>query len=387
MLAQTFAVAAMNLRSLPSRLGSSSVILVGIAGVVTVLVALLAMAGGFQAALQRGGAPDRALVLRGGANSEMVSLLSRETADIVSSLEGVLAASGELYVVADVPKRSNRQPANLVIRGLSQAAFDIRPEVRIVAGRSFRPGSKELIAGRSAASEFLGIDLGASIELRDSRWTIVGLFEANGSAYETELWADLPLVQAAYRRGGSVGSVRVQAASAEAIADLIERVRSDPRLDLEMISEAEFFRRQSEDMSRLITGFGYWVAAIMAIGALFAALNTMYTAVSARTLEIATLRALGFGAVPVVVSVMIESLALGLLGGLIGGGIAYLGFDGFTASTLNSQSFSQIAFDFAVTPARLGLGLAWAAGLGLIGGLFPAVRAACLPITRGLQGE
>lgn len=387
MLAQTLAVAAMNLRSLPSRLGSSSVILVGIAGVVTVLVALLAMAGGFQAALQRGGAPDRALVLRGGANSEMVSQLSRETADIVSSLQGVLAASGELYVVADVPKRSNRQPANLVIRGLSQAAFDIRPEVRIVAGRSFKPGSRELIAGRSAAAEFLGIDLGASIELRDSRWTIVGLFEANGSAYETELWADLPLVQAAYRRGGSVGSVRVQAASAEAIAGLIEQVQSDPRLDLEMISEEEFFRRQSEDMSRLITGFGYWVAAIMAIGALFAALNTMYTAVSARTVEIATLRALGFGGVPVVVSVMIEALALGLLGGLIGGGIAYLGFDGFTASTLNSQSFSQIAFDFAVTPGRLGLGLAWAAGLGLIGGLFPAVRAARLPIAKGLQGE
>ena len=387
MLAQTLAVAAMNLRSLPSRLGSSSVILVGIAGVVTVLVALLAMAGGFQAALQRGGAPDRALVLRGGANSEMVSQLSRETADIVSSLQGVLAASGELYVVADVPKRSNRQPANLVIRGLSQAAFDIRPEVRIVAGRSFKPGSRELIAGRSAATEFLGIDLGASIELRDSRWTIVGLFEANGSAYETELWADLPLVQAAYRRGGSVGSVRVQAASAEAIAGLIEQVQSDPRLDLEMISEEEFFRRQSEDMSRLITGFGYWVAAIMAIGALFAALNTMYTAVSARTVEIATLRALGFGGVPVVVSVMIEALALGLLGGLIGGGIAYLGFDGFTASTLNSQSFSQIAFDFAVTPGRLGLGLAWAAGLGLIGGLFPAVRAARLPIAKGLQGE
>lgn len=387
MLAQTLAVAAMNLRSLPSRLGSSSVILVGIAGVVTVLVALLAMAGGFQAALQRGGAPDRALVLRGGANSEMVSQLSRETADIVSSLQGVLAASGELYVVADVPKRSNRQPANLVIRGLSQAAFDIRPEVRILAGRSFKPGSRELIAGRSAAAEFLGIDLGASIELRDSRWTIVGLFEANGSAYETELWADLPLVQAAYRRGGSVGSVRVQAASAEAIAGLIEQVQSDPRLDLEMISEEEFFRRQSEDMSRLITGFGYWVAAIMAIGALFAALNTMYTAVSARTVEIATLRALGFGGVPVVVSVMIEALALGLLGGLIGGGIAYLGFDGFTASTLNSQSFSQIAFDFAVTPERLGLGLAWAAGLGLIGGLFPAVRAARLPIAKGLQGE
>lgn len=386
MLAQTLAISAMNLRSLPSRLGNCSVIVAGTAGVVAVLVALLAMAGGFQAALQRGGAPDRALALRGGANSEMISALSRETADIVSSMEGVLAASGELYVVADVPKRSSRRPANLVVRGVSQAAFDIRPELRMIAGRPFVPGSRELIAGRRAASEFLGIALGATIDLRGSRWTITGLFEANGSAYETELWADLPLVQAAYRRGGSVGSIRVRAASAEAIDALIEQVRSDPRLDLEMVSEEQFFRSQSQDTSALITGFGYTVAAIMAIGALFAALNTMYAAVSARTVEIATLRALGFGSAPLVASVLIEALALGLLGGLIGGAIAYLGFDGFTASTLGA-SFSQVAFDFAVTPTLLGIGLAWALGLGLLGGLFPAVRAAVLPIARALRGE
>ena len=386
MLAQALAISAMNLRSLPSRLGSCSVIVAGTAGVVAVLVALLAMAGGFQAALQRGGAPDRALALRGGANSEMISALSRETADIVSSMEGVLAASGELYVVADVPKRSSRRPANLVVRGVSQAAFDIRPELRVIAGRPFAPGSQELIAGRRAASEFLGIELGSAIDLRGSRWTITGLFEANGSAYESELWGDLPLVQAAYRRGGSVGSIRVRAASAEAIDALIERVRSDPRLDLEIVSEEQFFRSQSQGTSALITGFGYTVAAIMAIGALFAALNAMYTAVSARTVEIATLRALGFGSAPVVASVMIEALALGLLGGLLGGAIAYLGFDGFTASTLGA-SFSQVAFDFAVTPALLGIGLAWALGLGLLGGLFPAVRAALLPIARALRGE
>lgn len=377
----------MNLSNLPSRVGSSSVIVVGIAGVVGVLVALLAMAGGFEAALERGGAPDRAIVLRSGSDSEMASNVGQDAVNIVSSMEEVDASSAELYLVVDVPKRSGGQVANLVIRGVERSGFEIRPEVRIVAGRHFNPGTREMIAGRKASAEFRGIDLGATVELRDGEWAITGLFEANASAYESEMWADLPVAQSAFRRGGATQSMRIRVESPRDIPALAQRVRDDPRLDLEVIGEEEFFRGQSDAMSGLIRGFGYTVALIMAVGAVFAALNAMYTAVSARTVEIATLRALGFGGGPVVVSVIIEALALGVLGGLLGGAVAYFGFNGFTVSTLNQGSFSQVAFDFAVTPDLLLSGLSWAVTLGLFGGLFPAVRAARLPITTALRGE
>ena len=387
MLRQVIEITAMNLRNLPSRLGSSSVIVVGIAGVVGVLVALLAMAGGFEAALQRGGAPDRAIVLRSGSSGEMSSTLMSDALNIVSSMEEVLRSSAELYIVVDVPKRSNGQAANLVVRGVEQAAFEIRPEVDIVNGRPFDPGKREMIAGRGASAEFLGIDTGATVELRDGNWTITGLFEASGSAYESELWADLPVAQSAFRRGGAAQSMRIQVRSPRDIPVLADRVEADPRLDLEVIGEDSYFRGQSEAMSGLITGFGYTVAVIMAVGAVFAALNAMYTAVSTRTVEIATLRALGFGGGAVVVSVIIEALGLGVLGGLLGGAVAYFGFNGFTVSTLNQQSFSQVAFDFAVTPELLVSGLVWAVALGLIGGLFPAVRAARLSIVTALRGD
>jgi len=387
MLAEVAAVTLMNIRNLPARLGSSSVVVVGIAGVVAVLVTLLAMAGGFAAALERGGDPARALVLRGGATSEMTGALAPEAVRILSTMPEVDAYSPELYVVADVPKRSTGQPANLVIRGVGQGAFQIRPEVRIVEGRSFAPGKRELIAGRNAASEFVGLELGGKVALRESEWTVVGLFAANGSAYESELWADLPVAQSTYRRGATVQSVRVRLTSPEALQPFAERVRNDRRLDLEAQGEQTFYQKQSNDLNALIRAFGYTVAVIMAFGAFFAALNTLYTAVSARTVEIATLRALGFGALAVVISVLIEALGLALAGGVLGALMAYFGFNGLTVSTLNQASFSQVAFDFAVTPDLLIQGLAWAIFLGLVGGLFPAVRAARLPITRALRGE
>ena len=387
MLRQILDITAMNLRNLPSRLGSSSVIVVGIAGVVGVLVALLAMAGGFEAALQRGGAPDRAIALRSGSGSEMMSNLNQDAVNIVSSMEEVARSSAELYIVVDVPKRSGGQVANLVVRGVEQPAFEIRPEIEIVAGRPFTPGTREMIAGQGASAEFHGIDLGATVDLRDGEWTITGLFEANASAYESEMWADLPVAQSAFRRGGTTQSMRIQVQSPADIRSLAERVREDPRLDMEVIGEDKYFQSQSDAMSGLIKGFGYTVAVIMAVGAVFAALNAMYTAVSARTVEIATLRALGFGGGPVVVSVIIEALGLGVLGGLLGGAVAYFGFNGFTVSTLNQASFSQVAFDFAVTPELLLSGLTWAVTLGLLGGLFPAVHATRLPITVALRGE
>jgi putative ABC transport system permease protein len=302
-------------------------------------------------------------------------------------MDGVTLASGELYTIADVPKRRTGSPANLVVRGVEQNAFTVRPELRIIAGRNFEPGKGELIAGKRAAEEFEGIDLDANVRFRDSDWKIVGIFEANGDVNESEVWADVKVVQAAFRRGGGVSTMRVRLADPAAIGSIADQIAKDPRLDLQIRTEQDFYGDQSKRLSAIITGFGYLVGVIMAVGAIFAALNTMYSAVSARTTEIATLRAIGFGNVPVVVSVMIEALWLALLGGVLGAVIAYVGFNGMTVSTLNNASFSQVAFDFAVTPKLITQGMSWAIALGFVGGLFPAVRAARLPITVALRGE
>ena len=386
MIGQVFQITLLSLRNLPSRFGSSSVIVVGIGGVVGVLVAILAMAKGFEASMSRAGQPDRAIVLRGGSTSELSSGMGPGAMAVVGSWSEITAASGELYLVADVPKRSNQSLANLAIRGVEQAAFAIRPEVSIVEGRSFETGRTEMIAGRGAVAEFEGVETGSTIELRNSTWTIVGMFEADGSVYESEVWADLATAQSIFRREGGVSSMRVRLASPDVAGVLSQRMEDDPRLDLTLTGEDEYFRNQSQQLTVLIESFGYGVAAIMAVGAIFAALNTMYTAVSTRTVEIATLRALGFGGMPVVASVVLEALLLALLGGAIGAAVAYFGFNGWTVSTLGG-SFSQVAFDFAVTPELLVFGIVWAVGLGLIGGLFPAVRAARLPITTALRGE
>ena len=387
MFAQVFEVTMMNLKNLPNRLGSSSVIVVGIGGVVGVMVAILAMAAGFQSTLDRGGDPERAVVLRGGSDNELSSFMDTEAINIVASMPGVIESSPELYMIADVPKRSTGTDANLIVRGVAESGFAVHDEVDIVEGRSFQTGRGEIIAGRGANIEFAGIDIGNTVRLRESEWTIVGIFEADGSAYESELWVDLPVAQSAFRVGGGASSMRLRLDSGDRVDELAELIANDPRLDLQLFGEAEFFARQGGGLTGTIRTFGYAVAIIMAIGAVFAALNTMYAAVVSRTVEIATLRALGFGRFPVVVSVMIESMALALLGGLLGAAVSYFGFNGYTVSTLSNASFSQIAFDFAVTPELLRDGLVWALGLGAIGGLLPAIRAALLPITVALRGE
>ena len=387
MFAQLVEVSLMNLRNLPSRLGSSSVIVVGIAGVVGVLVSILAMGTGFAGTLDRGGAPDRAIVLRGGSDSELSSGIGLEEMGIVESVPGVALASRELYTVADVPKRSSGLDANLIVRGVGADAFAIREEVQVTQGRAFTPGKGELIAGRGAAAEFAGIDLGATVKLRQTEWIVVGIFEAGGSAYESELWMDLPVAQSAFRRGSSASSMRLRVDAPERIAEIARSVEEDPRLDLVVVGEEEFFQAQRGGLATTIERFGYAVGVIMAVGAVFAALNTMYSAVVTRTVEIATLRALGFGSLPVVASVMAESMALATVGGLLGAAVAYFGFNGFTVSTLSDTSFSQIAFDFAVTPKLLATGFVWALALGAVGGLFPALRAATLPITAALRGD
>lgn len=388
MWAQVFQISLLNLRSLPQRLGSSSVIVVGIGGVVAVLVAILAMAAGFSATLNRSGAPDRAIVLRGGSSTaELSSTIDNRQRQFVGTLDGVRLSSGELYTVADIPKRATLLPSNVVIRGVEQSAFEIRPEVRIIEGRNFSPGRNELIAGRAASEQFVGIDLGATVELRQSVWEVVGIFEADGSAYESELWTDLAIAQSAFRRFSLISSMRLQLEQPGITGSLQEAFDNNPSIDLSVTSEEEFFRGQSQFLTTLITGFGYGVALIMAVGAMFAALNTMYAAVSTRTVEIATLRALGFGATPVVISVLAEAVALALIGGLLGAAVAWFGFNGYTVSTLNQGSFSQVAFDFAVSPDILVTGIVWALSLGLAGGLFPALQAARMPITRALRGD
>lgn len=388
MWAQVFQISLLNLRSLPQRLGSSSVIVVGIGGVVAVLVAILAMAAGFSATLNRSGAPDRAIVLRGGSSTaELSSTIDNRQRQFVGTLDGVRLSSGELYTVADIPKRATLLPSNVVIRGVEQSAFEIRPEVRIIEGRNFSPGRNELIAGRAAGEQFVGIDLGATVELRQSVWEVVGIFEADGSAYESELWTDLAIAQSAFRRFSLISSMRLQLEQPGVTDSLREAFDNNPSIDLSVTSEEEFFRGQSQFLTTLITGFGYGVALIMAVGAMFAALNTMYAAVSTRTVEIATLRALGFGATPVVVSVLAEAVALALIGGLLGAAVAWFGFNGYTVSTLNQGSFSQVAFDFAVSPDILVTGIVWALSLGLAGGLFPALQAVRMPITRALRGD
>ena len=387
MLGQVFEITLMNLRNISARWGSSSVIIVGIAGVVAVLVGLLSMATGFNAALSSAARPDRAVIIRDGTNNELSSIMGIEAINIVARYEGIEVASPELYVVVGVPKKSSGVQANVIARAVQASAFAVRPELQIVAGRTFEPGRNEMIAGVKAVTEFAGLDIGNRVELRDSEWEVVGHFTDGGSATESEVWLDLALAQTTFRREGTANSIRVRLEVASLAAAIDQRLQDDPRLQLALVTEEQFFSEQSASRAAIINQFGYVVAAIMAVGAVFAALNTMYSAVSTRTVEIATLRALGFGNGPVVISVMIESLVLALFGGVLGGLLVYLYFDGYTASTLNNVSFSQVAFDFAVTWELLQLGLTWALLLGLVGGLFPAVRAARLPITTALRGE
>lgn len=391
-LRQIASISGMNLRSIPQRLGPSSVIVVGIAGVVAVLVALLAMAQGFEKTLAGAGRADRAIVMRDGSNTELSSGVTVEQVNVISNAPGVRKANGrplaspELYLVADVPKRATGLTANLPLRGVTAQAFDLRDDLTIVQGRRFEPGRRELIAGQAAASQFENLSVGSQLRFRDSEWRVVGIFASGGDANESEVWTDLAVVQATFKRQGAVSSVRVQLDHSDSLQTFKDALTADPRLTARAQRETDYYAEQSAGLATLITGFGYAVTFIMAIGAVFAALNTMYAAVSGRSVEIATLRALGFGSGPVVCSVLIEALCLALLGGVIGGGLAYLVFNGYTVSTLNSASFSQVSFNFIVSPALLGQGLLWACIIGFFGGLFPALRAARLPITVVLRG-
>lgn len=390
-IGQVFAVTGLNLHNLSNRRGSSVVAIAGIAGVVTVFIAVLSIAAGFEAVMTSTGKPDTVLVMRAGSDSEMSSGLDIDTTRVVAEAPGVLkmngvaTASAELYVVVDVPKKSSGTDANVPLRGVQPSAFEIRAPFEIVEGRNFEPGRMEIIAGEAAAGQFEGLTVGSKKRWGENEWTIVGIFSTNGTVADSELWTDVRVLQPAYRRENSFQSVFAKLESPEAFQQFKDALTADVRADVDVYREAEYYAEQSEGMSRLIRVLGTLIAALMGIGATFGALNTMYSAVAARAREIATLRALGFGAGPVVVSVMVEALLLAGLGGLVGGALAYLAFNGYQTATMNWQTFSQVAFGFQVTPDLLRQGTTYALAMGLVGGLFPALRAARLPIATALR--
>lgn len=390
-LAQIVAVTALNVRSMSERATSSIVALVGIAGVVTVLIGVLSINEGFRAVLDLSGAEDVAIVLRGGATEEMGSSLEQEQTRIIADAPNVARdptgpiASPELYVIVDAPLRGAGTPANVPMRGVGPRASQLRQQFQITQGRMFTPGTFEIIVGQGAQRQFAGLDVGNKLRWGTTEWTVTGVFKDRGSVAESEVWTDAMVLQGAYNRGSTYQSTRVKLTSAGALAAFKDALTKDPRLNVRVFTEKAYYEEQSRTLTTLVKSVGTAIAVLMGLGAIFAALNTMYSAVSSRTREIATLRALGFGSGPVVVSVLTEALLIGLIGGLAGMALSYFAFNGLRASTINFSSFSQITFAFTVTPALLVQGLIYALGLGLIGGLLPSVRAARLPITTGLR--
>lgn len=390
-ISQTFAVTLLNLRTIPQRLSSSGVAIVGIAGVVVVFVSVLSIAAGFRGAMQSSGSASRALVMRTGADSEMTSGFGGEDADVIKQAPGLrrdgqtAVASAELYVIIDLPKRSTGTAANVPMRGVEPTAMAVRDEVSIVEGRMFEFGTNEVVVGRGASGQFAGLTVGSVVQSGQTSWQVVGVFEADGGVAETEIWVDARVLQGVYRRGNSYQLVLARLESSDDFDRFRDWLTSNPQLNVQVRRESEYYAQQSRALSSLIEGVGFGIAFLMGIGAVFGAILTMYTAVSTRAREIATLRALGFNSGSVVVSVLAESLALGAIGGLIGGAAAYFGFNGYQTSTINFQTFSQVAFAFRVTPELLFMGLFYALLLGLVGGLFPALRAARLPIPSALR--
>jgi putative ABC transport system permease protein len=386
---QAWSVAWIGISTLPQRRGLALVVVGGTAAVVTVFVALLAMAQGFEATLRQTGNDYTAIMLRSGSQAEINSTIDRATAVLVAeepqvmrNARGRSLASAELVVVASLPTRSG-DSANVEIRGIGPLAWRVHPEIHVVAGRRFAPGLRELVVGSGAAREFRNLSLGARLELAGQPWRVVGEFES-GDAHDSELWADSEVVAAAYRRQGAVNSVTVKLQGPGAFEPFKTAVGRDPRLRLDVYTTRDYYNMQSAFIPHVIRTLGATVALIMAIGAAVGALNTMYASVATRTREIATLRALGFGGGPVVASVLLETMLLALLGGCIGAVAAWAIFGRLTASTLGAN-FSEVVFEFRVTPTLIATGLKWALAIGLVGGLFPAMRAARLPITRGLR--
>jgi putative ABC transport system permease protein len=330
--------------------------------------------------------------MRSGADSELTSGVSNVEADIIKQAPGMQRdgqsglASAELYVILDLPKKSApATSANVPMRGIEPSGIPLRPEVSIVDGRMFQFGTNEVIAGRGASAQFVDLSVGDTVASGQNRWQVVGIFEADGGVSETEVWTDARTLQGAYRRGNTYQSVLAGLESSESFDTFRDWLTANPQLNVSIRRENEYYASQGQTLSRLIQTVGVGISVLMGLGAVFGAVLTMYTAVATRAREIATLRALGFETSSVVISVLVESMVLGAIGGTIGGALAYFGFNGYQTSTMNFQTFSQVAFAFRVTPTLLGLGLFCALAMGLIGGLLPALRAASLPIPSALR--
>jgi len=391
MLSQIIAVTGVNLRSLRERAGSSAVAIVGIAGVVIVFISVLSIAEGFKAAMVRAGDPQRIIVMRTGSDTEMTSGFSGDKARLIMDTPGIQRgpngplASAELFVIVSHPLAKTGTDANVPLRGVSSTVLQVRPEVTIAEGRMFESGRNEIVVGRAASKQFANLSVGSTVRWGENSWQVVGIFDAKGSITESELWTDARVLQPAYRRGNSYQSVYARLDSVDSFQSVKDAMTSDQRLQVTVLREQDYYAAQSRVLQTVIRTVGFIIAGLMGVGAIFGAVNTMYSAVASRTREIATLRALGFASFPVVVSVLAEAVLLSLIGGLIGGLLAYIAFDGYQTATMNWQSFSQVAFAFAVTPGLLLQAMLYAIGMGFLGGLFPAWRAARMPVVTALR--
>jgi len=390
-LERILAMTALNLRSLPARWGVAAVVVACMTGVSGVMVAMLGMAEGFQKAYASSGRPDRIVVIGNSENFEGSSSISRDQAAVLLGApglrrlaDGAPAASLERYAVSALPMKKGGTDGNIVVRGVGPQAQAVRPELRLVAGRWFRPGLREVVVGRGARDQFVGLEVGATVMLADTAWSVVGVVEAGGSAVESEAWGDAEVVMSAFSLTSysSMVAALESPAAFEACRDFIA---GNPVLKHVALREPDYYAGQTGILGEAMRAIGYLVASIMGLGALFAAINTMYASVESRSVEIGTLRALGFQGLPIVVSVVLESILLCLAGAVLGGTAAWVGFNGHVISTVNGASFTQIAFAFSVSPGLLAQGVAVACAIGLVGGLPPALRATRIPIVEALR--
>ena len=380
-----------NFRSVKARWTSAIVAVLGIAGTVGVFVAMLSLARGFRATLVSSGSKDNALIVRAGATSEMTSGVSLDEVKVMQDAPGIARAadgplvSPEAVLMAPIPLRSTGTDANVQLRGVSPNVLEIRKQIKIVQGRMFKPGLAEIVVGKNANVSYSGLTLGNTMGLGNNRFQVVGVFDAGGSAFDSEVWADAHLLRSAYNRPDTFfQSVTVHLTSPDALQQVKDALTSDPRLNVDVSREVDYYAKQSTRMTALITVLGGMVAAVMAIGAVFSALNTMYSAVAERGREIATMRALGFGALAVVLSFLIEAVLISFVGGALGCA-AVLPLNGFTTGAMNWQTFSHLAFAFKITPDLLLGGIIFALGMGIAGGLLPAIHAAARPVAAALR--
>jgi putative ABC transport system permease protein len=371
-----------NLRSLRARWTSTIVAVLGIAGTVGVFIAMLSLARGFQATLVASGSAGNAIVRRAGATSEMDSMIGLDQVRVIEDAPGVARgdvgalASSEVVVVVAFPLKSTGTDANVQVRGVSPKALAVRDSVKVVAGRFFEPGLTELVVGRNVASSYSGFELGKTVRFGGGTWTVVGIFDAGASAFDSELWCDANVLNQVFQRPQNlIQSVTVRLASPDALGRFKDALTADPRVTVQVEREIDYYAKQSQQLTTLITVLGTIVALVMGIGAVFSALNTMYSAVAERSREIATMRALGFSSRSVVMSFVVEALCIAAVGGVLGCAVV-LPLNGLTTGTINWQTFSHLAFAFRVTPLLLVAGLMFALLMGLVGGVPPAIRAA-----------